>query len=1554
MNMKKFFSIMIIFLLLFSGLISLLDNNGFNNTKLEDSTTEIDKSALSWLPATQISYSGSSDDAMYPDVAVDNTGSIHIVWEDDSDDYDFDIYYKKWDASIGKFSSIKDISASSGDSRKPAITSDSQENIHVVWMQSDILYRMWNKSTESWEASEVIGPSYCYNPDIAVDIYGNIHVVWYKSYDIYYNYLNATTGLWGSPTIIYNEFNSINPRIATDYLGNLHVAWLLYYDDILYMMKNATTGLWSDYEVISTDSASSTYYPSIAVDGLGNVHIVWHDNDDINGAGTEYDIFYRMLNMTKGVWSGHVNSTDVISDRVTSYDTPYSINPDIGADNFGNVYVIWSEFDFSSDYMEYGIVYRKYNKTSKSWEPMQLVYGSSYDNSDMGSIAVDMDGNSYVAWQEDDYDLEIFFSKSIASPPMTPILNPITPNPNPNLDNRLVWTRPMEPAQFYVYRNTSYISSVEELTPIAVLSTNSYDDVVSENGTYYYAIITENEVGNSSLSNCEGVNVSVVSGFHRLRIAQNADFAKYEFSGNGSETSPWIIENWYINAYGGNGIYISDTTDYFIAQNNTIYDGDIGIYLNNVINGRIINNTARFNRIGINLTNSNGNFLINNTIHNSTNPSGYVIGIGLSNSDNNWFADNDIYGSDGGAVYGGVGFWFYGSESNTLFNNHIHHNFGAGVIFEQNSHFNNLTENEINNNTGTGSISYHDMGIVFFNGGGRDNYLIKNDIYGHIQCGIYSSHTGVPNFFYNNTIHDNDVGMDMVVSSATGWQFNYNKFYNNYEAGDLWLGSASFYKNEVWNNTNGLDFRGAGGTTLRNNTFWNNTNYGLNAGANDMKLYDNVAYDNGNGIYCQDWRVIAEGNRAYNNSNIGFIVNYDSQFTDNIAIGNGIGVYMGGDMHQTVDSNTILDNGIGIYCINDVNATITNNDILNNTEYGIHCENSNHTTITWNTILNGTEGIYLQNNLNSTVQYNEVYNFSEMGIKIEDTNESLISWNLLFNNSAPLEEINGINNTIGINPSELGPELDPIIPPEVHDGAVHLQWESLPWATYYQVFRSWVFTIDEFWDIIWATAILNVTINEAWDTQFTNLGSYYYVVVAANKTTWSTISNTESVNITGFYGIPGTPTLNSILPNPDYNYNISLDWNDVENATDYYIYRETSEIMDITGLTAIAKVSDSNYTDSVLTDGDYYYVIVGANDEHNGSISNCENVTVIIAPQPETPVLDIIMPRINYYGVIDLNWSEAENTSYYFIYRDTSFISNISNLIPVANITATNYTDTVFGNDTYYYVIVSGNIGFNSSISNCENVTVEIYYPVGDAFLDSISPPVSSDGIIQLTWSEADNATWYYIYKDTKYISSIASLTPIATTNNTNYTDYAPINGTFYYAIIGGNLGYNGSVTNSESVSVEIPARSDTGWTIPSILSSQASIADSKNSSTEPRMLMDENGNLFVVWTDNYPLLGSGNDTDIFCRIYNESKRTWGGIITVSTESDADSINPNIALDSFGNFYVAWADLSDWNGAGSDADIFYKMYNTTTKSWTQTIVVTFDSKNDSTRPAIAV
>ena len=93
-------------------------------------------------------------------------------------------------------------------------------------------------------------------------------------------------------------------------------------------------------------------------------------------------------------------------------------------------------------------------------------------------------------------------------------------------------------------------------------------------------------------------------------------------------------------------------------------------------------------------------------------------------------------------------------------------------------------------------------------------------------------------------------------------------------------------------------------------------------------------------------------------------------------------------------------------------------------------------------------------------------------------------------------------------------------------------------------------------------------------------------------------------------GRPNAPVLYDILPNPDPNGKIELNWSDITAATDYYVYRSASKMTSVDGLIPIAAVSDSNYTDTITTNGIYYYVIVAGNDVVNSTISNRDSVTV--------------------------------------------------------------------------------------------------------------------------------------------------------------------------------------------------------------------------------------------------------------------------------------------------------------------------------------------------------
>jgi hypothetical protein len=88
------------------------------------------------------------------------------------------------------------------------------------------------------------------------------------------------------------------------------------------------------------------------------------------------------------------------------------------------------------------------------------------------------------------------------------------------------------------------------------------------------------------------------------------------------------------------------------------------------------------------------------------------------------------------------------------------------------------------------------------------------------------------------------------------------------------------------------------------------------------------------------------------------------------------------------------------------------------------------------------------------------------------------------------------------------------------------------------------------------------------------------------------------------------PTLNLILPNPNDNGIITLDWDDVNGTTVYYIYRSSSNITSVMGLIPIATVTTSTYQNIVTIEGEYFYVIVAGNDGENTTLSNVESVVV--------------------------------------------------------------------------------------------------------------------------------------------------------------------------------------------------------------------------------------------------------------------------------------------------------------------------------------------------------
>ena len=111
-----------------------------------------------------------------------------------------------------------------------------------------------------------------------------------------------------------------------------------------------------------------------------------------------------------------------------------------------------------------------------------------------------------------------------------------------------------------------------------------------------------------------------------IYIVGDANFTEENgvIAGNGTKENPYIIANWVIPAnmsitldgqQFNTGIYIANTTKYFIVRNVTVFGGDFGILLINVTNFEVSNTTISHCSYGIYVEGEDG-VIENNYVHN--------------------------------------------------------------------------------------------------------------------------------------------------------------------------------------------------------------------------------------------------------------------------------------------------------------------------------------------------------------------------------------------------------------------------------------------------------------------------------------------------------------------------------------------------------------------------------------------------------------------------------------------------------------------------------------------------------------------------------------------------------------------------------------------------------------------------------------------------------------------------------------------------------------------------------------------------------------------------
>ncbi|MCE7743662.1 MAG: hypothetical protein GPJ52_00855 [Candidatus Heimdallarchaeota archaeon] len=316
-------------------------------------------------------------------------------------------------------------------------------------------------------------------------------------------------------------------------------------------------------------------------------------------------------------------------------------------------------------------------------------------------------------------------------------------------------------------------------------------------------------------------------------ILNDRDFKlKYGFTGEGSENEPFLIENLQINTPKIYGIFIRDTTKYFLIQNCTIQSKNSPLYVKNTASGtcKIISNNITSGSIGVEY--SNYILVENNTIqsriditmclqakiiHNKCDfmqitysdqaiirnnicsnglliaSSGYSIvsnnllsnciyaGIRLIEVNNLLLVNNTAFSNPNGLVIDS-------SELVTIINNNFSLNSEFGIIIQYSRNI------SFSNNF----IQKNQNGLFFNNNHFIEisNNLFKNNT----EYGIVVEYTGQLNSIYhNNFFYNNLVGMPsgiaQVFENTSLPHFHYQAIYWY----DINTSEGNYWTDLVWN-----------------------------------------------------------------------------------------------------------------------------------------------------------------------------------------------------------------------------------------------------------------------------------------------------------------------------------------------------------------------------------------------------------------------------------------------------------------------------------------------------------------------------------------------------------------------------------------------------------------------------------------------------------------------------------------------------------------------------------------------------------------------------------
>jgi Cep192 domain 4 len=358
---------------------------------------------------TNISNTATSSDE--PQVVLDSRGSINVVWTESNANVGIsDVLFSRSNDGGVTFSSPKNLS-SDGISSSPQIAVDSTGNINVLWndgtTNSDIFFSRSVDGGATFSTPMNLANN-GFNPRIALDSGGNINVVWedspFTNPAIFFSRSTDGGVTFSSPKKLSNDAVSEEQQIAVDSTDNINVVWTDYTgvnSDIFFSRSNDGGVTFSSPKNVSNHLTLARIAAAsrIAVDSSGNINVVWSDNS----SGNFHTFFSRSVD--GGIT--FLSPKDLANDVRAGSDQ--ASPPQIAVDSGGGINVVWEDSSvrsvFFSRSVDGGVTFSgPENVANSAGGPL---------------VALSSDGNIDLIWENQSlspFTSDIFFTAAATSP----------------------------------------------------------------------------------------------------------------------------------------------------------------------------------------------------------------------------------------------------------------------------------------------------------------------------------------------------------------------------------------------------------------------------------------------------------------------------------------------------------------------------------------------------------------------------------------------------------------------------------------------------------------------------------------------------------------------------------------------------------------------------------------------------------------------------------------------------------------------------------------------------------------------------------------------------------------------------------------------------------------------------------------------------------------------------------------------------------------------------------------------------------------------------------